>query len=84
MTEMTGLLTFILTSLWHGFLLAFAVGIAALLGKAGGATIAVLLQIHESIPTAAIFFGVLGFGGWLYNRIGPKNNRTIEYPYIWP
>lgn len=81
---MTGLLKFILTSLWHSFLLAVAVGIAALLGKAGGAPIAELLKIHESIPTAAIFFGVLGLGGWLYNRFGPKNNQTIVYPYIWP
>jgi hypothetical protein len=81
---MTGLLQFILTSLWHGFLFAVAVAIAALLGKVGGAPIAELLQIHESIPTAAIFFGVLGLGGWLYNRFGPKNSRTIVYPYIWP
>lgn len=81
---MTGLPQFILALLWHGFLFVIAVAIAALVGKAAGAPIAELLQIHESIPTAATFFGILGLGGWLYNRFGPKNSRTIVYPYIWP
>jgi hypothetical protein len=81
---MPGLIHFVLASLWHGLLFAIAVLVAALAGKAGGAPIAEILQIHESIPTAGIFFGVLGLGGWLYSRFGPKGIRTIVYPYIWP
>ena len=81
---MPGLIHFVLTSLWHGLLFAVAVLVAALAGKIGGAPIAEILQIHESIPTAGIFFAVLAFGGWLYDRFGPKDIRTIVYPYIWP
>jgi hypothetical protein len=81
---MLGLIHVILTSFWHGLLLAVAVLIAALAGKAGGPPIAELLQIHETIPTAGIFFAVLGLGGWLYDRFGPRGIRTIVYPYMWP
>ncbi len=81
---MPGLIHFVLTSLWHGLLLAVAVLVAALAAKVGGAPIAELLQIHESISTAAIFFAVLALGGWLYDRFGPRNIQTIVYPYIWP
>ena len=81
---MSGLLRFVLTSLWHGLLFTIAVLVAALLGKLGGAPVAAYLQIHESIPTAAIFFGVLGAGGWLYERFGPKDDRTIVSQQIWP
>jgi hypothetical protein len=81
---MPGFLQFILASLWHGLLFAAAVLVAALAGKASGPPIADYLQIHESIPTAAIFFATLGVGGWLFDRFNPKRSRTIVYPYIWP
>ena len=81
---MSGLLHFIITSLWHGVLFTVALLIAVLGGKLAGPPIAEFLQVHESIPTAAIFFGVLGLAGWLYDRFGPKNAKTIVYPYIWP
>lgn len=61
---MSGLVRFILASLWHGFLFAVAVHVAALAGKLSGPPIAESLQVHESIPTAAIFFGVLGLKIW--------------------
>jgi hypothetical protein len=81
---MPGLIHLVLTSLWYGLLFAVAVLVAGLAAKMGGAPIAELLQIHESIPTAGIFFAALGLGGWLYDRFSPGDIRTIVYPYIWP
>jgi hypothetical protein len=77
---MSGLLQFILSSLWHGLLFVVAVLVAALGAKLAGPPITEYLQVHESIPTAVVFFGVLGLGGWLYNRFGPKNGTTIIDP----
>ena len=81
---MSSLFHFVFASLWHSILFAVAVLVAALTGKLGGPPVAEYLRIHESIPTAVIFFAVLGLGGWLYGRFGPKNGRTIIYPQIWP
>jgi hypothetical protein len=80
---MPGLIRFVLISLWYGLLSAVALLVAALVAKVGGAPTAELLQIHESIPTAAIFFAVLGLGGWLYDRFRPRNIQIVN-PDIWP
>ena len=83
-SPMSGLVWFALTSLWHGLLFAVAVGSAALCGKLAGPPIASTLEVHESIPTAVIFFTLLALAGWLYHRFGPRSVKTIAYPYIWP
>jgi hypothetical protein len=79
---MMGLRQLVLTSLFHGVHCCHDHRRPA--RKGCRPPIAELLQIHESIPTAAIFFGILGLRGWLYNRFGPKNNRTTAHPYIGP
>ena len=81
---MSGLIQIALTSLGHGLLFAVAVGFATLCGKLVGSSIANALEIHESIPTAFVFFTLLGFAGSLYQRaFGPRSGKTIAYPYIW-
>ena len=54
-------------------LFGIGIGIAGLTAHLAGALVAAVFAIDELIPTAIVFFSVMGALGWLGDRLWPDD-----------
>lgn len=67
------LLGYIAISIIQAVLFGIGIGMAGLAAHLAGPPMATVLNVHELIPSAIIFFAVAAALGWIGNRFWPED-----------